>query len=63
VFYTYTHKVTDSESGATTSTELQTMYELCVGNWTDDGRVWVRLKDSNGVYAVDISTVLSLVGE
>ena len=63
VFYTYTHKVTDSETGATTSTELQTMYELFVGEWTEDGRVWVRLKDCNGVYAVDLSTVLSLVGE
>ena len=63
VFYTYTHKVENSETGATTSTELQTMYRLYLGEWTDDGRVWARLSDCSGVYAVDLSAVLALVGE
>ena len=59
VFYTYTNTV-ENDDGPMTSTELQTMYQLYFGNTDENGKTWVRLSDQSGVYALDLSAILSL---
>lgn len=63
VYYTFTNTTTDSESGEKHSMELQTSYTLYLGNLTEDGEVWARLADKNGIYAVSLPAVLALADD
>ncbi|MBQ7338892.1 MAG: DUF4340 domain-containing protein [Clostridia bacterium] len=60
VYYTYTHSFENTETGLTTSTELQGIYKLLLGETTEDGLTYVRLSDATGVYALDLSAILAL---
>lgn len=60
IHYTYTQKVTGAENDQTTSTEIQSVCKLLLGNTAEDGLTYVRLADGCGVYRLDVSPVLAL---
>ena len=60
VYYTYTMKYEDEATGTTNSTEMQGVYTLYLGNKTEDGKICVRLSDGKGVYALDMTALMSL---
>ncbi len=62
IHYSETKKVTDSESGQTTSTEIKRVCTLLLGNETETGLTYVRMSDGAGVYRLDLAPILALSG-
>lgn len=63
VYYTYTMEYKDETTGTTNSTEVQGVFKLLLGNAAEDGKTYVRLSDGKGVYALDMTTLMSLHAE
>ena len=60
IYYTFTNTTTNTESGEQQTIDLETSYTLYLGHLAEDGRVYTRLPDHNGIYLLSLSALLSL---
>jgi hypothetical protein len=59
VYYTYDVKYEDEKTGTTNTVPMQGMYKLYLGNVKEDGSIYVRLSDANGVYLLSMPELMA----